>query len=493
MFEPLKRLFRAIAAAPQRPMAADPEPASSSASALYESAARHYAQGALEDALEAVQRAAALAPGEAAICNLLGTVLIGLGRSHEAVAEFRRALALDPQSADAHSNLGYVLLRHFEEVDEGAAHIEAALQVDPQHADALCNQVMALRYRGKLAEALTLSEWLLERAPDDQLQLNRALMLLTLGDFARGWDEYEARKRLVPNSGPLPCPEWNGEPVGDKTLLVQGEQGLGDQIMFASCLHDLGAFARHCIFETDARLVSIFARSFPRVKCYEARQGPRGWAVDAIKPDLCVKIGSLPRFFRRAPSAFPRHAGYLRPDPLRVQRWQARLRELPGILKVGVAWRGGVDSTRRGLRSIPLGQWRPALCVPGVDFVSLQHGDCRDELAQVEQAHGVTLHRWQEAIDDYEETAALVASLDLVISVQTAVVHLAGALGQSVWALIAAIPEWRYLATGEAMPWYPGVRLMRQSEVGEWAPVLERVGQELAALSAHAKNGSLGC
>ncbi len=453
------------------------------------------AQGRYADALEAVQRAATLAPGEAAICNLLGTVLIKLERPGDAVEQFRRALALDPRSADAHSNLGYVLLRYFEQVEEGAAHIEAALGADPQHADALCNRVMALQYRGRLREALALSEQLLERGPDDQLQVNRALMLLALGDFARGWDAYEARKHLETNAGPrpLPCPEWNGEPLGDKTLLVQGEQGLGDQIMFASCFNDLAALAPNCLVESDARLTPIFARSFPHVRCYETREEPHAWAKDAVEPAVCVKMGSLPRLFRRDLSAFPRRAGYLHADPLRVEHWKARLAELPGTLKVGISWRGGIDSTRRALRSIPLDEWAAVLRVPGVDFVSLQYADCRDELASVERSQGVRVQHWQEAIDDYEATAALVTMLDLIISVQTAVVHLAGALGRNVWALIAAIPEWRYLATGGSMSWYPGVRLIRQSEVGVWAPVLERVGQELAVVAARAKGGCSGC
>ena len=142
-----------------------------------------------------------------------------------------------------------------------------------------------------------------------------------------------------------------------------------------------------------------------------------------------------------------------------------------------------MPTSRRMLRSIPLAEWGPVLRVPGIDFISLQYSDCRDEIVGTERLHGIKLWHWQEAIDDYDETAALIAAVDLVISVQTAAVHLAGALGQTTWALIAAIPEWRYLAAGDAMPWYPSVRLMRSRATDDWSPVLARVAQELAAES----------
>jgi hypothetical protein len=184
---------------------------------------------------------------------------------------------------------------------------------------------------------------------------------------------------------------------------------------------------------------------------------------------------------RRDLASFPRHTGYLKPDEARVRKWKERLAQLPGHTKIAISWRGGRRISRRMMRSIPLEEWGPILRVPGIDFVSVQYSDCRDELARARSLHEVDIWHWQEAIDDYDETAALVAAVDLVISVQTAAVHLAGALGQTVWALIAATPEWRYLASGEAMPWYPSVRLIRQAEMDDWSAVLDRVARDLAA------------
>ena len=442
-------------------------------------------RGELEDAADCYALASAFAPDCAEPHIRLGALSLEQGRADEALERFERALAADPRSADAHSNLGYVLLRHFENVIEGARHVEAALEIDPHHQDALCNRVMALQYQGRLAEALALSEALLAHAPDEQLRLNRSLMLLSLGDFARGWDEYEARKRVEPGGDRRPSawPEWNGEPLAGKTILVRAEQGLGDQVMFASCVPDVCASAQRCIIESDPRLTPLFARSFAQAHCYDAREGAADWLQQGFVPDCAVSMGSLPRFFRRDISAFPRHAGYLRADPARIERWQAKLAELPGAMKVGVSWRGGVRSSRRTLRSIDIEQWLPVLRVPAVEFVSLQYGDCREELEHLGRTHGIRIHHWQDAIYDYDETAALACALDMVISVQTAAVHLAGALGQTTWALIAAIPEWRYLASGEAMPWYPSVRLIRQRKLDDWAPVLEQVAHELASLA----------
>jgi ADP-heptose:LPS heptosyltransferase len=191
-------------------------------------------------------------------------------------------------------------------------------------------------------------------------------------------------------------------------------------------------------------------------------------------------IGSVPRFLRTAGSDFPAHTGYLRTRPARVAYWKERLAALPGRSKVGISWRGGAPSTRRSLRSIPLDEWRGVLRLRGVDFVSLQYTECGDEIADLARTADVRVHHWTEALADYEETAALVSALDLVISVQTAVVHLAGALGVPTWALVPETPEWRYGERGDTMPWYPSVKLVRKQRGEDWSGVLARVEERLA-------------
>jgi hypothetical protein len=346
---------------------------------------------------------------------------------------------------------------------------------------------MVLHHWGRREEGLALAETLLAHDPTlVEARMNRALILLGKGNFGDAWDEYEAR-RLLPGSGcanDLPCAEWRGEALEGRTIFIYPEQGLGDEIMFASCIPDLVARGARCTLQCHRKLEKIFRRSFAQVEVLATgdtlpQNAGRGW-------DFKVAIGSLPRFLRRTHAAFPAHAAYLRADPARVAYWKAKLAGLPGRLKVGIAWRGGLASTRRSVRSIPLELWLPVLALGEVDFVSLQYADSHAEIEALRRDGHRAPHEWSEAIHDYDETAALVAALDLVVSVQTAVVHLAGAMGQKVWALVPEASEWRYSGDRRSMTWYPSVRLVRQSEYGNWSPVIERLRSDLAALAGSA-------
>ena len=252
--------------------------------------------------------------------------------------------------------------------------------------------------------------------------------------------------------------------------------------MFASCLQQIVDAARRCIVECSPQLEALFRRSFPGAQVYAA--APERSIPEAIKAepiDCETPIGSLPLYLRRSAHDFPRHHGYLRADPGRVAIWRQRLSGLGSGLKVGVSWQGGTHLTRSPLRSIPLSRWSPIFAAEDTCFVSLQYGDTTAVLEELASRHGRRVAHWQEAIDDYDETAALVSALDLVISVQTAVVHLTGALGRPAWVMVPYCPEWRYGFAGESMRWYPSVRLFRQSSFGEWEPVIDAVARELRA------------
>ena len=437
-------------------------------------------QGRPAEAIAPLLKAVALGGHEARVYNALGAAYTDQNEVEKAVQQFRAALALQPDLAEAHSNLGYILFRDLEQFDEGTEHIEAALRLAPDDAAVLCNWNMVLQHRGRIDEALALCDTLLGRDPGlDEPRVNRALMLLSRGDFAAGWEGYETRKRLPRNEWPhdLPWREWDGSDLAGKTVFVHSEQGIGDEIMFASCLPEFIPRAGTCIVECHPKLEPIFRRSFPNAVIVRKDI----WRHSGLKraPDWKVGIGSLPRFLRNKREDFPRHRGYLRAEPGRIAYWRERLAALPGRIKVGISWRGGAPSTRRSVRSIPLQMWAPVLTLQDVDFVSVQYSDCAEEIAQVRSTLGVAITHWPQAIDDYDETAALVAALDLVISVQTAVVHLAGALGQRVWALISAVPEWRYGAAGDVMPWYPSVKLIRQQTLGEWSSLMNRLSGDL--------------
>jgi hypothetical protein len=319
----------------------------------------------------------------------------------------------------------------------------------------------------------------LHRHPDfTEAHIVRGTRLLRRGDFARGWIDYEWRDRDVgrPGSASFPYPIWDGNPFSNEWLLVCAEQGLGDQIMFGSCIDDLLRIAPNCIIECDARLKALLARSFPQARFYALRtRGEQMWLNDGLLPVAKTWLGSLPGYFRRQVIDFPNQAGYLRADPAKVAKWAESLKRLGPGPKIGISWRGGTATTRRTLRSIPLKEWIPVLRCPGLHFISLQYGDCGAEIEQLRSTTGASFTHWESAIEDYDETAALVSALDLVISVQTAVVHLAGALGKPVWVLVSSTAEWRYGETGASMPWYPSAELFRQEPSGNWVDVIDRV------------------
>ena len=441
-------------------------------------------EGRHADAVVSLARALELGAHDAGVHHALGKAHLCAGHANAAVEQYRKALELAPDLARAHSDLGYVLFSTLEEYDEGARHIARALQLAPDDISVLCNWIMVLDRRADTEGALRLADELLLRDRElIEARVNRALMLLKQGEFARGWPEYEARKRLPGNTctSDAPWPDWDGATLAGRHIFVHGEQGLGDEIMFASCIPDVAACAGACTLECHPKLVKIFSRSFENVQVIEKDTWRAMPSRMRGTPDVKVAIGSLPQFFRRTRADFPARSGYLRADPGRVLHWRTRLAALPGRRKVGISWRGGMASSRRRLRSIPPEAWLPVLQAAHADFVSLQYSPAEGELEALRRSSGVPVHHWQEAIDDYDETAALVCALDLVVSVQTAVVHLAGALGAPVWVLIPDAPEWRYGARGTTMPWYPSATLVRQSGGSGWAPVMERLGSDLSA------------
>ena len=442
-------------------------------------------QGLHEDAADCFLLALHHHPRFPQALNNLALVALQRADFDEAVVCLERAIALMPDYAVAHNNLGYVLCRELGDSERGGAHIREALRLSPHDSDTLCNYSMLLIQEGRSEEALAICDRQLAAHPHlHEARLNRAIARLTLGRFAEAWPDYEARKLTHSNYAPrsLPLPEWRGQALRDKRLLVYAEQGLGDQIMFASCLRELLAQVGGCVIECAPRLVPIFRRSFPAARIEPQARDDASLAglVQAAGFDYQVAIGSVPGFFRRDWPDFPRHDGYLHADRARVGYWKDRLDALGPGLKVGISWRGGAASTRRDMRSTQLRDWLPVLSQTACSFVSLQYGDVSGELETAAREHPVRIHSWSAAVDDYDETAALVTALDLVISVQTAVVHLAGALGTPAWVLVPAVAEWRYLQSGESIPWYPSLRLFRQQQAHQWQAVIAEVAVKLA-------------
>jgi len=440
-----------------------------------------------DQAVQCCRRALEEAPQHPGALYNLGTAFNRMNDFDAALPALREAVRLQPDFLPARANLGQAL-RGVGDLEAARRELEAVLERDPSHANALFNLANVCHEAGDYARSDELFARALERAPGfAQIRHDYALALLSRGDYARGWDLYDARweSHRVHSRQDYPQAAWHGEPLSGRRLLAWGEQGLGDEIMFAGILPELIAEASSCTVVCERRLAGLFARSFPG-----ARVVARGSEAQAMAQkeafDYQAPTGSLARYRRRQLEDFPAHAGYLHADPARTREWRRRLDALGGGLKVGISWRGGSPGTRERLRSTALEDWLPVFRVSGTQFVSLQYTDCSAELAALRDGHGVELRHWQEAIDDYEETAALVCALDLVVSVTTALVHLAGALGRPTLALVPAIPGWRYLRAGERMPWYPSMRLLRQARVGDWSGAMARAA---AALLERMKSG----
>ena len=432
------------------------------------------------EAAPSLARAMELVPDPAGAMREYVYCLIELMRFDEVTAILAREMEKSPSDAQLRVVLGFAYQK-MHEPEIALGHYQAALDLGADTAELHSNFGIVLQDLGRIDEALEQYGCTLALQPEFPLAtFHRGLARLMKYDFGPGWLDYEKRllsEALAPRA--VTHPRWDGSPLRDGTLLVYGEQGLGDEIMFASCLPEAIRDVKHCVIECAPKLETLFRRSFPEAAVYASMgDGNLPAAIRGRGIDCEVPAGSLPLYYRRSRESFPSHTGYLKADPDRTERWRARLAALGPGLKVGVSWRGGSHKTRRPLRSVGLTRWGPLLRVPGASFISLQYDAEREELVELER-EGVGVIAWPEAIEDYEDTAALVQELDLVLSVCTAVIHLGGALGRPVWVMAPYSPEWRYGFSGAGMPWYPSVRVFRQPAFGAWDPVIATVAREL--------------
>ncbi len=430
-----------------------------------------------------IQEWLAETPITASVYRYLARLRGHQGRTAESVAAYEAALRAAPGDPAPVVNLGLLRLRQLGDARGAEALFRRGAELNPDLMEAQANLGLALQAQGRFDEALRHYEQLIERAPHvEEYRWNRGLAQLAMGNFGSGWDDYELRKGRRGAQHPhWPFPEWDGAALDGRSILVHAEQGLGDEIMFASCLPDVIACARACIVQCDPRLAALYRRSFPDAYVEGARRDDRSWLAGCPPIQVHCAIGSLPRFFRRDARAFPAHASYLRADPALTEAWQRKLSELGPGLKVGLAWRGGTLHTAGPVRSIPLERCAPLLKGTPAQFVNLQRGEVQAEVDEMRSRHAIVIHQFPEAAD-FDHTAALVASLDLIIAVPSTVAHLAGALGKPLWILVATPCEWRYLWSEERMPWYPSARLLRQERTDEWGPVVERAA---ALLRSH--------
>ncbi|TWB25366.1 tetratricopeptide repeat protein [Nitrospirillum bahiense] len=471
-------------------------------------------------AVPAIVQALALLPPEqsAMPANNLGNVLRQLGRLAEAEAAYRRALAQDPALAAAASNLG-ALLRDRGDLAGAEAALLHALRLAPEQAETLVNLAGTMTALGAPWQAESLARRAVALAPgmahahgnlgtalvaqgrladgtrhlaaagaldagEPLIQFNLGLARLAQGDLAAGWQGY-ARRDLGGAAGPLPAPPWRGQDLAGRTLLVRREQGLGDELLFASLYPDLAAQVGRLVIDCDPRLAALFARAFPG-----AVIAPAGRVLDgggAPVPDAALSAGDLPALLRPDLASFAGGpTAYLTADPALVALWARRLAALGRGLKVGLCWRSGLRTEERGRLLYPqLDEWDPLLRLPHVHFVSLQYDGAaaEPELVAAEARLGIRIHRWPDLDlrDDLDGVAALISGLDLVVTAGTAVSELAGALGVPCWRLGATF-EWTRLGSG-ARPWFPAQQPFFPPEGEVIGVVLPHLAWRLAGLA----------
>jgi len=463
------------------------------------------AQGSMAAGIAALRAAHALAPDAADILSDLGVALVHTGDNLAAAAACRAAIARDPRLSRAHLNLGTALLRlgdadaalaAFEAAralapDDAAVHTSiaaAALKrcdldtaanaarracaLAPRDAEAWVTLGLILHHQGELDAALAAHRSALALdAGFADAEFGVAQVLLAQGDYTAGWRHYEARWRVpyrVSNfRNRLPEPQWQGEPLDGRTILLHYEQGLGDTLQLLRYVPMVVARGGKVLLLVQPPLQPLLP-DWPGVtRC--------GSPAELPDFDLHCPLFSLPAAFGTTVSTIPTPIPYLHADTSRVAHWRERLGEHGG-LRVGLVWAGNSSHVADGQRSIPLPLLAPLLDKPGTRLFSLQR-DLRPGDADWLARHNIPA--LGEALDDFADTAAALSAMDLLLSVDTSVAHLAGALGLPAWLLLRAAPEWRWAGQGDASAWYPTIRLLRQPAPGDWAGLIAAAAQAL--------------
>jgi tetratricopeptide (TPR) repeat protein len=438
-----------------------------------------HALGAHGPAVDSYAKAIALGLDDAVVWCTRGNALLELARPEEALASYDRAVTLRPVYVEAWNNRGNAL-RALSRYDDALASYARALALDPEAREARVNTGNVMQIVNRHPEAVICYDIVLASDADHvDAHWNGALCRLALGDFQQGWREFEWRHRLMAPRDYVE-PLWLGQEFAPgTTILLHAEQGFGDTLQFCRYAPMVAALGARVVMEVQPELKRLLA-GLPWVE----RVVAQGEATGPF--DLHCPLLSLPLAFGTTAETVPDTVPYLRADPTATEEWRARLAVLPGV-KVGLVWAGNprsfnqiaAEMDRR--RSLALEQYAPLADVSGVTLLSLQK-DTAGEQARMAPA-GMVLHDWTAELTDFADTAALVAALDLVIGVDTSVVHVAGALGVPVWILNRHGACWRWLRNRTDTLWYPNARLFRQARTDDWGPVTAEVAEALRGVA----------
>jgi Tfp pilus assembly protein PilF len=442
----------------------------------------HQERGDLDAAIEGYEESLALDHGQARVHNNLGNIFKHLGRLADAVAAYRDAVGADDGLAEAHLNLGTSLYQLTGDAAQAIVHCRDALGIRPSFPEASLNLGFLLEQEGDAAGATQSYRNAITASPDfAEAHFNYALQLLLRGDFRHGWQEYEWRTRRPdqeqwrPHAG---RDRWDGAALGGRVILLYAEQGFGDVIQFVRYAALVAERGGKVIVTGQPKLKALL-RSVPGVSA----------AFDSAEElpafDVCCPLLSLPRIFDTTLETIPARVPYMHPDPERALYWKSRLAAEGASMRVGLYWATETKSRFAPLKSFTLDKLAPLADIPGITFYSLQRGAAAGQAAH--PPRGMALVDLSAELADFSDDAALLANLDLVISIDTATAHLAGALGRPVWILTHFPPEWRWLLDRDDSPWYPSMRLFRQARAQPWEEVIARVAQALREMKSAPK------
>lgn len=432
------------------------------------------------DAEAIYRRVLAGEPQNAAAWCYLGIALHDQRRFEESIATYRRALELQPDFPVALNNLGNSL-RYVNEIEEADRCFARAIELKPDYLNAYKNRGTLHLWNGEIERGLQWYERALEINPNEaELHRNLGVIYLLQGRFQEGWAEYRWRWRVGDLHRPqLKAPVWDGSDVRDKVFLLSVEQGLGDTlnfIRFARLLRERGA---RTIVHCQPALVALLQQSPELGPMY-----PNSLPLE-MRIDTHCSLLDVADILGVDDQSVPTYPSYVRPSPQLQQYWASRLPRAAGTFRVGIAWQGNPDHQADHFRSVPLSQFEPLAEIPNVELISLQSGFGVEQLSRWRGARPV-----QTLGDDVDktsgafmDTAAIMRQLDLVITSDTSIAHLAGALGVPTWIALNYIPDWRWLLGRSDSPWYPSVRLFRQPSVGDWPSVFREMDEALRKLA----------
>jgi Tfp pilus assembly protein PilF len=435
-----------------------------------------WTQGRLQEALNLQETALAAKPESYGANTYIGVILASLGRFEEAIYSYRRALAIKPDYAEVHNNLGtqlYVLKRY----EEAIACYHNALSIKPDFAEAHNNLGIVLAALGRHKEAIaSYNNALTIKSDYADAHRNKGFASLAMGDFETGWPEYEWRwgtAHGLSEKRSFTQPLWLGsEDIAGKTILLHGEQGLGDTIQFVRYLPLVATMGATVILEVQPGLKTLLGKLMGAEAVFE-----RGEPLPSF--DVHCPLMSLPLAFKTRHATIPANIPYILPDPGRQTEWEKRLHQR-GHPRIGIAWSGNPKVKRDRNRSIPLQKLVPLIRKTGLNFYVLQKEIRTEDFELLKSSTSFINYSGQ--LNDFADTAALMSFMDLVISTDTSLAHLAGAMGKPTWILLAFSADWRWLLNRQDSPWYPSVRLFRQPKVCDWESVIESVSLECKKL-----------